>query len=282
MISPRARGTGGRSGAQRTVGCGPGPAGSLNRRLALLVALAGLGASALGAPAWADDAEDPAEVTRPVPRSREVIPYPDDLAFDIEALSCRVRMHVDEQGAVEGLSHDQCLPQLFEHSAAYLRKWKFEPAMREGVPVKGTYRVVITYRLEPDGRPRITGPQFERLMKAHAPLVSDWPGCHMAATVHPDGAVSGLESNDFPACMTLVTLVRPPRKLAAAAAGDVQCTLEATAEHGSAFAVRFIACPEAYRRTARTVMTRWSWNSWVEGGARYRVDLTFAKDPPPS
>jgi hypothetical protein len=146
--------------------------------------------------------------------------------------------------------------------------------------VPGTYVVAITYRLEPDGRPRVTGPQFETLMKAHGELPSDRPGCHMAATVHPDGAVSGLKSNDFPACMTLVALVRPPRKLVSSATGDVVCTLEANAHRGMATGIRFVACPEAYRRTARVVMTRWSWNSWAEGGAPYRVDLTFAKELP--
>jgi hypothetical protein len=228
------------------------------------------------------DADDEGLSSPPRIATQVRVPYPYDLAFDIASLSCKVNLEITPEGAVDSVSNASCLPQLFEHSESYVRQFTFHPATQAGEPVPSSFLLTIVYKLEPDGRPRISGRQFQVLMRAHGPLTSDRAGCHMAATVHPSGAITALQSNDFPACMAVPALVEPPTRLSDAATGDVRCTLEANARKGSASGVRFVACPKDYRRTARVLMSRWRWNSWGLGGAGYFIELTFAKDEPPS
>ena len=92
------------------------------------------------APAHADDGAG----TPPVPLRRWEPSYPDlGILPDIALLRCEVEALVDEQGRVADVQALDCFPNLFPDTDRALRKWTFQPAVRDDVPVPGRYVVAF-------------------------------------------------------------------------------------------------------------------------------------------
>lgn len=228
------------------------------------------------APAHADDGAG----TPPVPLRRWDPSYPDlGILPDIAELRCEVEALVDEQGRVADVQALDCFPNLFPDTDRALRKWTFQPAVRDGVPVPGHYVVAFNYVMRGDERHIVPREEFDRLVAMHQVVEASGEGCTMAMVLLPDGRLSGLESSDPPACMVIPTgWVRPSTGISVDGK-QVGCRVTFEALDGVAQDIQVQECFSGLEQSTRKVLKRWVWNSY--GGQARPYDLTVWYHPEP-
>ena len=232
-----------------------------------VIVLAMLG-TAVGQDAGSDagpeiQSDEPAEsISRPRAVRRVAPHFPEEaLAANISFVECLATISVDAAGSPTNVTVSGCPDLFFQSVENAVMRWRFEPAMADGLPVATDFELTIYFRR---GDIDLGNWQaFKAVIAAYVPLDDPADQCVVTMTTHPDGSMSNLSSNRLPECMIIPSYVRRPKDVQRVLAQDVVCRAHVDVKSGNATSIEVSGCDETFaahakRRSSCSTTTTWT------------------------
>lgn len=179
---------------------------------------------------------------------------------DVGELVCVVQVSIDPSGSVTDVQPEDCYPTLWIESEHAARKWVFQPATKDGLPIPSTMKLTFRYvNFAGDAFP-VDKDYFNRLVAQHQQVGQPSTRCVMSLVVHPKGQLSGIESSDVPRCLVIPTGLVKPKASALNPDKELGCRVSFVSVRGDAQDLAFDDCSPNLMAPTRRLVESWVWN----------------------